>query len=288
MQNHCSKAIQLFALGAAIGLLGKLSAKADAVLTVDAAHPSHAISPMLYGLMTEEINQSYDGGLYAELIQNRSFKDDPNTPAHWSLSQTNGSSGEMTLDRADPLNAAQDVSLKLTASSASGNQPVGVANDGFWGIPVKPLTTYRASFYAKANSNFSGPLIVSLETADGRIVWAKAQVTRVTRDWTESSVTLKTDASAKPSSANRFVISMASPGSVWLSLVSLFPPTYNNRPNGNRIDLMEKMAAMHPSFLRFPGGNFVEGDSFAVHYDWKKTIGDIAQRPGQPLVLSHQ
>jgi len=75
---------------------------------------------------------------------------------------------------------------------------------------------------------------------------------------------------------------VAHPGSVWLQLVSLFPPTYHNRANGFRVDLMEKMAAMHPQFLRFPGGNFLEGDHLADWYDWKKTIGPRVDRPGHP------
>ena len=71
-------------------------------------------------------------------------------------------------------------------------------------------------------------------------------------------------------------------GTLWLQLVSLFPPTYHNSPNGNRIDLMEKLAAMHPQFLRFPGGNYLEGDTINERFDWKKTIGPLVDRPGAP------
>ena len=75
---------------------------------------------------------------------------------------------------------------------------------------------------------------------------------------------------------------VGNPGTIWVQQVSLFPPTYHNRPNGFRIDLMEKMAAMHPAFLRFPGGNYLEGDHINERFEWKKTIGPLVDRPGHP------
>jgi alpha-N-arabinofuranosidase len=113
-------------------------------LTVRADQPSHAISPMLYGLMTEEINHSYDGGLYAELIQNRIFKDDKDKPVHW----TGINGARISLDNTNPVNTtALTTSLKV---ELPGGARAGVANDGYWGIPVKPNTAYRVSFFAKA------------------------------------------------------------------------------------------------------------------------------------------
>src|SRR5580700_11000037 len=100
-------------------------------LTVKVDQPGVKISPMLYGLMTEEINHSYDGGIYAELIRNRSFKDDPNQPVHWALVQDGGGTGAIDLDNSQPVNAALPVSLKLAISAAAGTQRVGVANAGF-------------------------------------------------------------------------------------------------------------------------------------------------------------
>ncbi len=132
----------------------KLQIKADQIT----AH----MPPTFHGLMTEEINYAFEGGLYAELIRNRNFKEtaparnnrqnpDQSTPAkeakdlvHWSLMQMDGGAGSMTLDTGTPLNAAVPATLKLTISQASGNQSVGVANDGFWGIPVKPNAAYKA------------------------------------------------------------------------------------------------------------------------------------------------
>ncbi len=246
-------------------LLGiNFSLKADtATLSVDVDKPGIRISPMLYGLMTEEINHSYDGGLYAELIQNRIFKDPtvkgrPNMP-HWSVVNN----GRIALDDTNPVNTvALTTSLRLDIPTLANGQRAGVSNDGFWGIPALPNTRYTASFYARANETFSGPLTLSIETNNDSTVLASATVPAITTSWKQYTVTLETK-DLTPSATNHFVISATSPGSVWFNLVSLFPPTYNDRPNGNRIDLMQKLADMHPAFLRLPGGNYLEGDHVA-------------------------
>src|ERR1041385_3286609 len=113
---------------------------ADPTFTSDATHSVGKVSPKLYGLMTEEINHSYDGGLYAELIRNRAFLDDPKTPAYWSALSENGAEDSIALDTANPFNDKLTSSLRLTVTKASKNQPAGVANGGYWGIPVQPNT----------------------------------------------------------------------------------------------------------------------------------------------------
>ena len=75
-------------------------------------------------------------------------------------------------------------------------------------------------------------------------------------------------------------MTVGSPGTLWLNQVSLFPPTYHNRPNGNRVDLMQKMADLNPGFLRLPGGNYLEGNTIDQRFEWKNTVGPIQQRPG--------
>jgi alpha-N-arabinofuranosidase len=102
---------------------------------------------------------------------------------------------------------------------------------------VKPDTTYRANFYAKASENFKGPLTVAIESNDGNTVFAKADVSNISAEWKKYSATLKTG-KLMPSTTNRFVISTGTPGTISFSLVSLFPPTYKNRPNGNRQDII--------------------------------------------------
>jgi alpha-L-arabinofuranosidase len=247
--------------------------------TINANQVTAHVSPTLYGLMTEEINHSYDGGLYAELIQNRIFKDNPNTPDHWSLVQDAGSAGAIALDTTQPINKALTTCLKMTVASVPSKGRVGVANDGYWGIPVMPKTRYQASFYAKSSDRFSGPLTVDIENSDGSVVYAQATARQITTDWHQYTVTLKTG-DVTPSETNRFVVSAHSPGTVWLNLVSLFPPTYHKRSNGNRIDLMQMLGAMKPAFLRLPGGNYLEGNTIAERFAWKNTLGPLVDRPG--------
>jgi alpha-N-arabinofuranosidase len=252
------------------------------VLQINAAQVKAKVSPMLYGLMTEEINFSYEGGLYAELIRNRTFKVNATKPVYW---ETVGNAS-MALDTNTPLNDALDVSLKVDVSNAAKNSPAGIANGGYWGIAVKPNTTYRASFYAKAE-HFGGPLKVSIvnDASLGAAI-ASATVRKISGKWKKYEVTLKTGDVA-PSMDNKLVISTTKSGTlwnhhgvIWFQQISLFPPTYNNRPNGNRPDIMKLLADMRPKFLRLPGGNYLEGDYINERFDWKKTIGDISHRPG--------
>ena len=246
-------------------------------LTVAVDRPGVRIDPNFYGLMTEEINFSYDGGLYAELIRNRTFRDDPTQPVHWSVVKEGGD-GSIALDKVPVPDTALTTALKLEVPARSAGR-VGAANEGYWGIPVKPDTTYRLSFWAKAAAPDQGPLTASIESTDGRTVWAHANVGRIGTRWKKYTATLKTSGTAAPSVTNRLVLSTRTPGTTWFSLVSLFPPTYKDRPNGNRVDIMELLAAMKPRFLRFPGGNYLEGPNYENRFNWKETIGPLEQRP---------
>ncbi|SPE60858.1 Alpha-L-arabinofuranosidase domain protein [Verrucomicrobia bacterium] len=184
----------------------------------------------------------------------------------------------LALDTNQPLNAALNVSLKLDASKASEAFPVGIANGGFWGIPIRSNTKYRASFYARGQE-FSGPLNLSLESADGKTGFSSATISKVSGKWKRYETTLKTG-TVQLSKENRLVIKTGKPGTIWFQNVSLFPPTYHYRPNGTRPDIMQLLADLHPKFLRFPGGNYLEGNAIAERFNWKETIGDVAQRPG--------
>jgi alpha-N-arabinofuranosidase len=247
-------------------------------LEIDLGQPGAKVSQMFYGLMTEEINHSYDGGLYAELIQNRSFKDDAKNPVHWSLVKGSGGDGSIALDEKQPVNEVLTTCLRLDANVAGGR--VGIANDGFWGIPVNADTAYRASFFAKTTNSSGGALKVDIESTDGKTVYAQARVEKITGQWQKYTVTLKTATEVKATTDARLVISTESSGTFWFNLVSLFLPTWNNRPNGNRIDLMQHLVDLKPAFLRCPGGNYLEGNTIETRFQWKNTLGDISTRPG--------
>jgi alpha-N-arabinofuranosidase len=233
------------------------------------------VSPELYGLMTEEINYSYEGGLYGELIRNRSFKANTNSVTGWSPI----GSGQIALDPVTGLNEALNVSLKLDASQATTEVPAGIANGGYWGIPVRPNTSYHLTFFAKAASDFSGNLTASLINADNKANYASVTIMGMTGDWKHYAVDLTTK-NVPTSKDNLLQITTTTPGTIWFQQVSLFPPTFESRPNGNRPDLMKLLADMKPAFLRLPGGNYLEGNYLETRFNWKKTIGDISQRPG--------
>ena len=262
----------------AIALLTS-AAMAQSTLSIDLGQAKARVSPQLYGLMTEEINYSYDGGLYAELVRNRTFtfRDWTKVPPGWFLYQQGNADAAIAVDQTTGPSAALPLSLQLTVKNAGAQDQAGILNLGYWGFPVRPQTTYTGSFYAKGDI---GSVTVSLvEDQTGKAI--STTVSGVTPSWQQHGFTLHTGTATK-SSEYHLLLSVGKPGTLWFSLVSLLPPTYHDRPNGNRVDLMEKMAAMKPAFLRFPGGNYLEGDHINERYEWKKTIGPLVDRPTHP------
>ena len=249
-------------------------------LAVQVDHTIAKVSPMLYGLMTEEINFSYDGGLYAELVRDRAIGEGRRALTHWTMAARGNSAVVVSVDAQIGPSAALPRSLKVSVTSATETAPAGVQNDGFWGIPVRPQTTYSGSFYAKTDSA-GVPVTVSLVNDETGATAASATVTGLTGEWKQYTFTLKT-AQAPVTANNHLILTIPRPATVWFDLVSLFPPTYHGRPYGDRIDLMEKLAAMHPAFLRLPGGNYLEGDHIAERFEWKNTIGPLVDRPTHP------
>ncbi len=284
-------AVLVFSL-AACSAGGATPAAAGPALTLQAGERGIPISPTLFGLMFEEINHAGDGGIYAELLANRAMLDNSpraspdeqdSTPSTdpWVLDSTGQAFGSVGLDTQDPVNTtALTESLRLGITRVGPGERVGVVNSGYGGIPVWPRTTYRVSFYARSGDGFKGPLTISLESATTNKVFVSATVPGVTTRWRHYAMTLTTPGGFAPSEDNQFVIAATHIGTIWLSLVSLFPPTWNDRPNGMRIDLMRDLLALHPAFLRIPGGNYLEGQTFATRFIWQTTIGDLSSRPG--------
>lgn len=239
--------------------------QSNPTLTLDLAKPGVEVSPRLYGQMTEEINFSYDGGLYGELLRNRAFLDDPKAPAHWSPV---GSGSSITLESGGST-AVRPAALRVQGA---------VANEGFWGVPVRPSISYDLTLLAKTDS--AGPLSASLESLDGSTVYAQTEIKSPGREWRKLTAKLKTKTGFTPTKDARFVLRTGDSQTAWLSQASLFPPTFKKRPNGNRPDLMQMLVDMRPQFLRFPGGNYLEGNTPAERFPWKETLGPIEDRPG--------
>jgi len=263
-----------------------VSAQAPAKLTVDPNTIVTPVSPMLYGLMTEEINHSYDGGLYAEMVSNRTMRAIWSGMENWTVVQDGNARAMMLLDKSTGPSAALPTSLKVVVDAASAGNEAGVSNPGWWGMMVTPHTTYKGMLCAKVSDAGVGPLTAKLVDDDSGKVVAEHSIALQAGGWKEYGYTLTTgEAHAGPHHHLELTVSHA--GTVWLQLVSLMPPTYNNRANGNRVDLMEKMAAMKPNFIRLPGGNYLEGDTLADWYNWKKTIGPLVDRPGHQAPWSY-
>lgn len=273
---------KLTAVTAFVGILafsGTVVAQTPS-LAVELNQPTAKVSPTLYGLMTEEINYSYDGGLYGELVRDRVIGHGFGSLSDWTMVVRGNSQVQISADESTGPSTALTRSLKVSVKSASADAPSGVQNDGYWGIPVRPNTVYSGSFWAKTDSD-GVPVTVSLENDQTGVVAAKATVSGLSGEWREYTYTLRTG-EVPVTSNNHLILTVPRPATIWFDLVSLFPPTYHNRIHGNRVDIMEKLAAMHPTFLRMPGGNYLEGDHIADRFEWKKTIGPWIDRPTHP------
>jgi alpha-L-arabinofuranosidase len=273
MRHYCKTSLVITALVLAIST--PLYA-APATLTVAVDKPGHAISPTLYGIFFEDINCSADGGIYAEMVRNRSFEDS-DKPDWWEVLGNGAGDVEMTVDSAQPVSPKNPHSLRVKLANP-GSGRAGIANNGFWGMAVTKGQTYNLSLFARGGDGFAGSLTVSLESGNGT-AYARKAIRSLTPGWKHCQLSLKPNATDPKA---RLVISASRPGTFWVDMVSLFPKrTWKNRPNGLRPDLAEMLAGLKPGFVRFPGGCWVEGDTMALAYRWKQTIGDPSERRTQ-------
>ena len=261
-------------------LASSLAANAQVKINVDAANPGIKVSPNLYGIFFEDINHAADGGLYAELISNRSFEDSDNAIPTWRTSASNGASITSQLVSKALLNNAQGKALQITVK-ADKAATASLINEGFWGINAVQGRTYKLSLFAKGN--YKGGLKARLISADGKTVYAETTVdAAIGKKW--NKYTAEFTANANDPKA-QFELVFDGKGSVTLDVVSLFPPTFMNRPNGLRPDLAQLLYNIRPKFVRFPGGCYVEGQESPENaFHWEKTIGPIEQRPGHKNV----
>ncbi|MFJ8539983.1 alpha-L-arabinofuranosidase C-terminal domain-containing protein [Streptomyces sp. NPDC093591] len=255
-------------------------------MSADAGRP---ISPDVFGAFFEDINHAADGGLYAELVQNRSFaysRDDrPEWHAltAWELVELGGGRGGLGTDTAAPLHPAnpRHAVLEVTAPG----EGVGLVNHGFDGIPVEAGASYRLSLFARRPEGEHAPLTVRLTGSRG--TYAEAVLDAATGSWTRHEAVLVSTATDPDA---RLLVLATTPGTVHLDLVSLFPTaTFRGRPGGLRADLAQAIADLRPKFLRFPGGCVAHGLGLDNMYRWKDTIGPLeGRRPQRNLWGYHQ
>lgn len=269
-------------------------AAAPVTITVEAGATGKAISPDLFGIFFEDLNYAADGGLYAELVQNRSFEYSSteqsawNEFSFWKLEKRGEGAGRISVKTAVPLHPNNPHYVALMVKQPGDG--VGVSNDGYNGIPLTGGEPYRVSFFShqlfmgeewsQENSIDGKPMPVSfrLETASGELLGESA-FSVSGRAWRryEAQIT-----PAKTEKAARLVVLAKAQGGIALDEVSVFPVrTFRDRPNGLRRDLAQVIADLKPKFVRFPGGCLVHGDGLTNLYHWKHTIGPVEQRKGQ-------
>lgn len=281
-----------FAFLIGIGVVAVSAMAEDVRIRVDCTKPAAPLSPHLYGLFFEDINFAADGGLYAELVQNRSFEyySAKGGPAYtpltaWEKVERGGASCEIAVGSEKPLNANNTKHLQIKVDRPGS--AAGVSNSGFDGIPVDAGARYNASFYARTVgwSGFS-EITASIELPDGTVC-GSAKFRGVGSDWRKFEGVIT---SGKTADDARFVITTAARGTLDLDMVSLFPQdTYRGRKNGLRKDLVQALQELNPKFLRFPGGCITHGHGLENAYSWKDTVGDVAWRkPNWNLWGYHQ
>ncbi|HTQ52583.1 MAG TPA: alpha-L-arabinofuranosidase C-terminal domain-containing protein [Candidatus Acidoferrales bacterium] len=258
---------------AAVVLASAISTKGQtAKITVDAAHPAHPISPVLWGIFFEDINMSADGGIYPELVRNLSFED-ADTPENWKFAAVGGGQSEASIVTSDvhgqppPLNAFNRKSLRVKLAGAFTLQ-----NEGYWGMNIVKGDDYTFKVAARGEK-FEGALTVKVLSSNG-VVLAGGNISGIGRDWEYHRLNL-TASGSDPGA--KLEISGDGQGVLFLDMVSLMPAR-TWKAHGLRTDLAESLQELHPAFMRFPGGCWVEGDDFAHMNHWKNTIGNIDTR----------
>lgn len=258
-------------LTCALAMLASLSATAQShVMDVDTRKAGAPIQSTMYGLFFEDINYAADGGIYGELVKNRSFEF-PQTLMGW---QTFGS---VTVRDDGPFGRCPHY-VEL-AWPGHKERRTGLQNEGYFGIGVNKGESYRFSVWARAAKGTARIKVqlINESTMDERQDFASATVDISSKEWKRYEVKLKSPKTDNKANLRIFLVGR---NPVCLEHVSLFPVnTFKNRPNGMRRDLAQALADMHPGVLRFPGGCIVEGEELANRYQWKNTVGPVENRP---------
>lgn len=280
---------RLASLGWFLGLtLGAASAAAaTATITVRTAEAGLPISPVLYGVFFEDINYAADGGLYAEMVQNRSFEYYPLKTRHspelaasfnplfaWETVERAGRKAKLEAAILQPLHRQNPTYAVVTLTGSTGE--AGIVNKGYGGgMPVRGGAQYDFSLYVRRMQGEPGALTVALEAPDGSVL-GRATLATAGPEWVKQEASLTV---ARDEPKARLVVTAQAAGRLALDMISLFPrDTFKGRRNGLRVDLAQAIADLRPKTVRFPGGCIVHGDGLANAYRWKDTVGDVAHR----------
>lgn len=266
---------KLYSILIVLIIVGSTKLKAqDHNLSVDASKSISEIQPTMYGIFFEDINFAADGGLYPELVKNRSFEfelglmgwEEPNSDRH-SFNQNSGKA--QLVKYSDSTNNHNYVLVTV-------NDPEGyeLINQGYRGMGIKKGVQYRVSFDAANKGAISAVKFELLDEEDNLVSSTTVPVNSINWKSYETEIT-----PSETVEKAKLRMTFEGTGDIWMDMISIFPKdTWKGRKNGLRKDLVQLLAAMNPGFLRFPGGCIVEGRTLAQRYQWKKTVGPVEER----------
>ena len=258
-------------LSLAVALAASLSAQAQFVMDVQTQKLGAPVQSTMYGIFFEDINYAADGGLYAELVMNRSFEF-PNRFAGWDIS------GKVTLKDDGPFE--RNPHYVRLAPSGHSDKHTMIENHGFFGIGVKGGEEYRFSVWARVPDGGSAKLWIDL--VDNATMGDDQKLGNVGvevsgKEWKKYTAIIKPKRTFDKAHLRVWGDSKVTTD---VDHVSLFPvDTWKGRENGMRKDLAQALFDMHPGVFRFPGGCIVEGTDLATRYNWKNSVGPVENRP---------
>lgn len=254
----------------ATGLAASAAAQLPVELDIQLDKPKGKISPHMWGVFFEDINLGADGGIYAELVKNRSFEFDNPWMGWKKLEHTSGEGAYLLLNDAQRKGNKRYVRLTNSADSK-----LGLQNEGFRGMGIKADATYEFSLQHRSNAPGMQVHVALLDEGE-RVIATAQKPLQATATWTETALRLQARATTGKA---KLKVWFTGAGVLDVDMLSLFPlDTWKGRPKGLRKDMVQMLADMKPGFIRFPGGCIVEGRDLANRFQWKKTVGPIGER----------
>lgn len=250
---------------------GHLMAQTAKPIVVKIDQPVCAIQSTMWGIFFEDINFAADGGIYAELVKNRSFEFTQPLMG-WKILKKDATEGVLILNQGE-TNSVNPRFARITKTNL--DEKFGLENEGFRGMGIKKGMTYHFSLLARNVENASLTMRIELVSANGEPIGTTILSTEA-GDWKRYTTDFTATATEPKAKLNLW---FEGKGTLDLDMISLFPDdTWKNRPGGLRADLVQMLAEMKPGFIRFPGGCIVEGYELATRYQWKKTVGPVENR----------
>ena len=247
------------------------SAQSPNLISVYADKPGSSIQPTMWGIFFEDINFAADGGIYAELVKNRSFEFYKPLMG-WKILKPDTTTGILIINQSK-TNPANPRYARITL--AEGEPSFGLSNVGFRGMGIKKGMTYHFSILARQMESSPLKMRIELVNPKGEVI-GTTNLAPEEKEWKKYTVSFVATATEPKAKLNLW---FEGKGSFDIDIISLFPDdTWKNRPGGLRADLVQLLADLRPGFLRFPGGCIVEGRDLENRYQWKKTIGNIEDR----------